>query len=89
MDVEEGADIVMVKPAVCFLDIIAKARARFDVPLAAYNVSGEYAMLCAAAKMGLLEKDAAMLEMLTSIKRAGADIILTYFAKDMARLLQG
>ncbi len=87
LDIEEGADIVMVKPALCFLDVIRRAKVRFDCPIAAYNVSGEYMMLNTAAKAGLLEKDAAMLEALGSIKRAGADIIITYFAKAAARLL--
>ena len=87
LDLEEGADMVMVKPALSFLDIIHRARERFDCPLAAYNVSGEYMMIHAAADAGLLDRDAAMLEALTSIKRAGADIILTYFAKNVARLL--
>ena len=87
LDIEEGADIVMVKPALCFLDIIRRAKVRFDCPIAAYNVSGEYMMLNTAAKAGLLEKDAAMLEALGSIKRAGADIIITYFAKAATRLL--
>jgi len=85
LDIEEGADIVMVKPALCFLDIIYRAKQRFDCPIAAYNVSGEYMMLNSAAEKGLLDKEAAMLEMLTSIKRAGADIIITYFAKEMAK----
>jgi porphobilinogen synthase len=85
LDIEEGADIVMVKPALCFLDVIYRARQRFDCPIAAYNVSGEYMMLNTAAQAGLLDKQAAMLEMLTSIKRAGADIIITYFAKELAR----
>jgi porphobilinogen synthase len=79
--------MVMVKPALSFLDIIRRARERFDCPLAAYNVSGEYMMINAAADAGLLDRDAAMLEVLTSIKRAGADIVLTYFAKKAARLL--
>jgi len=87
LDIEEGADIVMVKPALCFLDIIYRAKQRFDCPVAAYNVSGEYMMLNSAANAGLLDKDSAMLEMLYSIKRAGADIIITYFAKDAAKLL--
>jgi len=87
LDIEEGADIVMVKPALCFLDIIYRVRQRFDCPIAAYNVSGEYMMLNSAAQKGLLDKNSAMLEMLTSIKRAGADIIITYFAKDIAKLL--
>jgi porphobilinogen synthase len=85
LDIEEGADIVMVKPALCFLDIIRRAKERFDCPIAAYNVSGEYMMLNTAAQAGLLDKNAAMMEMLTSIKRAGADIIITYFAKDAAK----
>jgi porphobilinogen synthase len=85
LDIEEGADIVMVKPALAYLDIIYRARQRFDCPIAAYNVSGEYMMLNSAAKAGLLDKQAAMMEMLYSIKRAGADIIITYFAKDVAR----
>jgi porphobilinogen synthase len=88
LDIEEGADIVMVKPALCFLDIIHRAKERFDCPIAAYNVSGEYMMLNTAAKAGLLDKDSAMMEMLYSIKRAGADIIITYFAKEAAKLLQ-
>ncbi|OHB67078.1 MAG: delta-aminolevulinic acid dehydratase [Planctomycetes bacterium RBG_13_60_9] len=88
LDVEEGADMVMVKPALSYLDVIRRARERFDCPIAAYNVSGEYMMLNAAADAGLLDRDAAMMEVLTSIKRAGADIILTYFAKKAARLLQ-
>ena len=88
LDIEEGADIVMVKPALCFLDIIHRARQRFDCPIAAYNVSGEYMMLNSAVEAGLLEKQAAMLEVLYSIKRAGADIIITYFAKEAAKLLK-
>ena len=87
-DITEGADIVMVKPALCFLDIISRARQRFDCPIAAYNVSGEYMMLNAAAEASLLDKDAAMMEVLYSIKRAGADIIITYFAKDAAKLMR-
>jgi porphobilinogen synthase len=87
LDIEEGADIIMVKPALCFLDIIRRARDRFDCPIAAYNVSGEYMMLNKAAEAGLLDKNAAMMEMLTSIKRAGADIIITYFAKEAAKQL--
>jgi len=85
LDIEEGADIVMVKPALCFLDVIYRAKQRFDCPIAAYNVSGEYMMVYTAAQAGLLDKDAAMMEMLYSIKRAGADIIITYFAKDAAK----
>ena len=88
LDIEEGADIVMVKPALCFLDIIHRAKVRFDCPVAAYNVSGEYMMLNAAAEVGLLDKEPAMLELLYSIKRAGADIIITYFAKSAAKLLR-
>ena len=87
-DAAEGADILMVKPALAYLDIIARARGAFDLPIAAYNVSGEYAMLRAAAANGWLDERAAMLETLTSIKRAGADVIITYFAKDAARLLR-
>jgi porphobilinogen synthase len=86
LDIEEGADIVMVKPALCYLDIIYRARQRFDCPIAAYNVSGEYMMLNTAAEKGLIDRDSAILEMLTSIKRAGTDIIITYFAKDVPKL---
>jgi porphobilinogen synthase len=88
LDIEEGADIIMVKPALPYLDIIRRAREEFDHPIAAYNVSGEFAMIKAAAQMGWLDGERAMLESLTAIKRAGADIILTYFAPEMARLLQ-
>ena len=88
LDIEEGADILMVKPALPYLDIICRARQKFNVPIAAYNVSGEYMMVQAAAEQGLINRDAVMLETLTSIKRAGADIIITYFAKDAARLLK-
>jgi porphobilinogen synthase len=88
LDIEEGADIIMVKPALCFLDIIYRAKERFDCPIAAYNVSGEYMMLNTAAQAGLLDKESAMMEMLYSIKRAGADIIITYFAKTAAKLLR-
>jgi porphobilinogen synthase len=87
LDIAEGADMVMVKPALGFLDIIRGARDRFDCPLAAYNVSGEYMMLHAAADKGLLDRETAMMEVLTSIKRAGADIIITYHAKAAANLL--
>jgi porphobilinogen synthase len=87
-DALEGADVLMVKPALPYLDVLSRARERFDLPLAAYNVSGEYAMLKAAAANGWLDETPAMLEMLTSIKRAGADLILTYFAKDAARVLR-
>jgi len=88
LDIEEGADMVMVKPALSYLDEIRRAHERFDCPIAAYNVSGEYMMLNAAADAGLIDRDAAMLEVLTSVKRAGADITLTYFAKKAAKLLQ-
>ena len=87
-DIAEGADIVMVKPALCFLDIISRARGRFDCPIAAYNVSGEYMMLNAAGEASLLNKETAMMEVLHSIKRAGADIIITYFAKEAAKLMR-
>ena len=87
LDVEEGADIIMVKPALPFLDIIAAARGRTVLPIAAYQVSGEYSMLKAVAQAGWIDEQRAMLETLTSIKRAGADLILTYYAKDAARLL--
>lgn len=86
LDVEEGADILMVKPALAYLDIISDLKNNFDLPIAAYNVSGEYSMVAAAAEKGWLNKEAVMMEMLTSIKRAGADVILTYFAKDFAKL---
>lgn len=88
LDIEEGVDIIMVKPALPYLDIIRRARATFDHPIAAYNVSGEYAMIKAAAQMGWLDGGLAMMEALTSIKRAGADIILTYFAPDAAKCMQ-
>jgi porphobilinogen synthase len=88
-EVEEGADIVMVKPALAYLDVLSQARQRFDLPLAAYNVSGEYAMVKAAAQNGWLDGRAAVLEQLTGIKRAGADIIVTYHAKEAARWLSG
>ncbi len=87
LDVEEGADIVMVKPALSYLDIISDVRENFNLPVAAYNVSGEYSMVHAAAKMGWVDYNKVMMEVLTSIKRAGADIILTYFAKDAVTLL--
>jgi porphobilinogen synthase len=86
-DIEEGADMIMVKPALPYLDVIAAARARFDLPLAAYQVSGEYAMIEAAAQNGWIERDRVMMESLVSIRRAGASIILTYYAKEAARLL--
>jgi porphobilinogen synthase len=87
LDLDEGADILMVKPALAYLDVIREARARFDVPIAAYNVSGEYSLVRAAARMGWIDEDRMILEVLTSIRRAGADIVLTYFARDLARLL--
>ena len=88
-DVAEGADIVMVKPALAYLDVLARARQRFDLPLAAYNVSGEYAMIKAAIANGWLDEKRVVLEVLTAIKRAGADIVITYHAKDAARWLKG
>ena len=87
MDIEEGADIVMVKPALAYLDIIRTVKNMFDFPLAAYNVSGEYAMVKAACEKGWLEEKRIVMEILTAIRRAGADMILTYFAKDVARWL--
>lgn len=89
LDVEEGADIVMVKPALAYLDVIRSVRDEFDLPVAAYNVSGEYAMLKAAAERGWIDGPRTMMEILIGIKRAGADLILTYHAKEAARLLQG
>lgn len=87
MDVEEGADIVMIKPGLPYLDIVREVKDAVDVPLSVYNISGEYAMIKAAAKMGWVDENKAILETLTSIKRAGADLIATYFAKDAVRLL--
>ena len=87
LDVGEGADIIMVKPALAYLDIICRAKQEFDLPLAAYNVSGESSMIKAAAQLGWLDEEKAMIESLTAIKRAGADIIITYFAPQMAKLL--
>jgi porphobilinogen synthase len=87
LDVEQGADIIMVKPALAYLDIIRQVRDRFDLPVAAYQVSGEYAMIKAAARLGWIDEERIMMETLTSIKRAGADMILTYFAKDVAKKL--
>ena len=89
MDVEEGADIVMIKPAMAYLDIIREVRDNVDIPVSAYHVSGEYAMIKAAANMGWIDENKAIIESLTSIKRAGADLIATYFAKDAARLING
>jgi porphobilinogen synthase len=88
LDIQEGADIVMVKPALPYLDIIRRAKERFEWPIAAYNVSGEYAMVKAAAQMGWIDEKRVALEILTSIKRAGADMILTYFAKDAVRWIE-
>ncbi|WP_029688776.1 porphobilinogen synthase [Thermoanaerobacter sp. A7A] len=87
LDIEEGADIVMVKPALSYLDIIRRVKDNFNIPIAAYNVSGEYSMMKAAAKMGWIDEKSVVLEILTSIKRAGADIVITYFAKDVAKWL--
>lgn len=87
LDVEEGADVIMVKPALAYLDVICRVREEFDLPVAAYNVSGEYAMIKAADKMGWLDGSRVMMETLTAIKRAGADMILTYFALDAAEIL--
>jgi porphobilinogen synthase len=87
LDIKEGADIVMVKPALPYLDVVARAKELFDVPLAVYNVSGEFSMVKAAAQNGWINEREVILELLTSIKRAGADIIITYFAKDVSRWL--
>jgi porphobilinogen synthase len=87
LDIDEGADIVMVKPALSYLDVISDVRENFDVPVAAYNVSGEYSLIKAAGKLGWVDEQKVMMEVLVSIKRAGADLILTYFAKDAAKLL--
>ncbi len=87
LDVEEGADILMVKPALSYLDVIRRIKERFELPLAAYNVSGEYSMVKAAAANGWIDERSVTLEILTSIKRAGADLILTYHAKDAAKWL--
>jgi len=88
LDVQEGADIIMVKPALPYLDIIRSVREEFELPVGAYNVSGEYAMIKAAAQQGWIDGERAMMEVLTAIKRAGADLIITYFAKDAARVLE-
>ena len=88
LDVDEGADIVMVKPALPYLDVIARVKGEFGLPVAAYSVSGEYAMLKAAGQLGWIDEERAVLEALTGIRRAGADIIITYFAKDAARLIE-
>jgi porphobilinogen synthase len=89
LDVAEGADIIMVKPALAYLDVIAAVRRRVDLPVAAYHVSGEYAMIKAAAERGWIDGDAVALEHLTAIKRAGADLILTYLAGEVAEALHG
>ncbi|KAF0117932.1 MAG: delta-aminolevulinic acid dehydratase [bacterium] len=89
LDVEEGADIIMVKPAIAYLDIISRIKEEFDLPVAAFNVSGEYAMVKAADKLGFFDGEKVMMECLLSIKRAGADIIITYFAKEAAKILGG
>jgi porphobilinogen synthase len=88
LDVDEGADIVMVKPALPYLDVIARVRQEFGLPLAAYSVSGEYAMIKAAGRLGWLDEERCMLEALTAIRRAGADLVITYFAREAARLLE-
>ena len=88
LDVAEGADIVMVKPALAYLDVVRRVRDAVDVPVAAYNISGEYAMVEAAAAQGWIDREPAILETLTSIRRAGADIVLTYWASEVARLLR-
>ncbi|HLO09923.1 MAG TPA: porphobilinogen synthase, partial [Desulfobacteria bacterium] len=89
LDVAEGADLVMVKPALAYLDVIYRVRQAFNLPVAAYNVSGEYAMVKAAAKLGWIDGDRVTMEILVSIKRAGADLIITYAAKEAARALAG
>jgi porphobilinogen synthase len=86
--VDEGADIVMVKPALPYLDVIARVKQEFGIPLAAYSVSGEFAMIKAAARLGWLDEERVVMESLTAIRRAGADLIITYLAKDAARLLE-
>jgi len=88
LDIEEGADIIMVKPALSYLDVIHRLREKFHVPVAAYNVSGEYSIIKAGARLGWIDGEKTLMEVLTSIKRAGADLILTYFAKEVARLLK-
>jgi porphobilinogen synthase len=88
LDLAEGADLVMVKPALAYLDVIRRVKERFDVPVAAYNVSGEFAMVKAAAQKGWIDERRVALEILTGIKRAGADMILTYFARDAAQWLK-
>ena len=88
-DIAEGADIVMVKPAMAYMDVIKEARERYDYPLAAYNVSGEYSMVKAAARAGWVDEKPITLELLTAMRRAGADIIISYHAKEVARWLRG
>ena len=88
LDIEEGADIVMVKPALSYLDIIYRVKNEFNLPVAAYNVSGEFSIIKAGAKLGWIDEKRMMMEVLTSIKRAGADLILTYFAKEAAKILK-
>ena len=88
LDVDEGADIVIVKPALPYLDVVARVKQEFGVPVAAYSVSGEYAMLKAAARLGWLDEERAMMEALTSIRRAGADLVITYLAREAARVLE-
>jgi porphobilinogen synthase len=88
LDVEQGADLIMVKPAAAYLDVIAACRQRFETPIVAYQVSGEYSMIEAAAKNGWIDRDRILLESLTAIKRAGADLIITYYAETLARLLE-
>jgi porphobilinogen synthase len=87
MDIDEGADIVMIKPGLCYLDIVREIRNEVEVPIAVYQVSGEYSMLKAAAEKGWLDHDAVMMEQITAIKRAGAHIIASYFAKDVVKLI--
>jgi len=88
LDIQEGADIVMVKPALSYLDVIRRAKDNFNMPICAYNVSGEYSMVKAAAQNGWLDGQKVMMEILTSVKRAGADVIITYFAKEAAEILR-
>jgi porphobilinogen synthase len=87
LDIQEGADIVMVKPALAYLDIIRRAKENFNLPICAYNVSGEYSMVKAAAEKGWIDGERVMMESLTAIKRAGADVIITYFAKEAIKLI--
>jgi porphobilinogen synthase len=88
LDVDEGADIIIVKPALPYLDVIARVKGEFGLPVAAYSVSGEYAMIKAAGRLGWLDEERAMMEALIAMRRAGADLVITYFAKDVARLLE-